>query len=133
VRVSDDQGVTWWHVDVDAEDALSTHVLRAGEMLRATLGSEQPIVLALDRGGFDFGVLAQLDRAGLYYVLYVPATVKMPALEEIAPAGDGAGSVMWTVRMTSRLDRERSSRCSARQAPSASRLASDGEAKRAIV
>jgi hypothetical protein len=86
-------------------------------MLRATLGSEQPIVLALDRGGFDFGVLAQLDRAGLYYVLYVPATVKMPALEEIAPAGDGAGSVMWTVRMTSRLDRERSSRCSARQAP----------------
>jgi hypothetical protein len=64
--------------------------------LRATLGTEQPIVLALDRGGFDFSVLAQLDRSGLYYVLYVPATVKMPALEQIAPAGDGAGDVIWT-------------------------------------
>lgn len=97
IRVSDDRGVTWWLFDVRAGDALSKHLVAAATSLRSMLGTQQPLVFAFDRGGFDFDVLDALDHeAPLYYIAYVPASVSLPDLNSIAPSTDGVGEQIWT-------------------------------------
>jgi hypothetical protein len=66
--------------------------------LRGGIGDERPLVLCFDRGGFDFDVLNALAQDGFYYVGYVPATVTLPDLAEIAPAEDGIGERAWAHR-----------------------------------
>ena len=95
IRVSDDRGVTWWSFDVGAGDALSKHLVAAGTSLRGVMGTDRPLVLASDRGGFDFAVLDAIAREGLYYVAYVPASVTLPELDTIAPPTDGVGEQLW--------------------------------------
>lgn len=91
VVITDERGWTWGSTHVGAGDALSHHVLTEAMRLRAVLGEARPIVLAFDRGGFAFEALEALDAAGFGYVTYVPGTVKLPALGDIAPATDGIG------------------------------------------
>ncbi len=99
VRVSDTQGVTWSTREVGAGDALSEHLVEAARSMRSALrdmdAAEQPIILAFDRGGFCFNVFDALDRDGVHYVAYVPASVSLPELRDIAPASDGVGEVEW--------------------------------------
>ena len=95
VVVTDAEGHVWSHQPVGAGDALSTHLPHTARALRGIVGPERPIVLCVDRGGFDFDVLATLAREGFYYVAYVPASVSLPALDTIAPAVDGVGETPW--------------------------------------
>ena len=99
VRVSDVHGVTWSAHDVGAGDALSEHLVDAARSMRTALlhsgAAEQPIILAFDRGGFCFDVFDALDREGFYYVAYVPASVSLPELRDIAPPSDGVGETEW--------------------------------------
>lgn len=91
VLLTDERGWTWSSTHVGAGDALSSHVLAEARRLRATFGDARPIVLAFDRGGFAFDALDALDAEGFGYVTYVPGTVKLPPLAEIAPPHDGVG------------------------------------------
>jgi hypothetical protein len=52
-------------------------------------------VLAFDRGGFDFEVLAAMAREGFWFLAWVPSTVTLQALGSIAPPDDGAGEALW--------------------------------------
>ena len=96
VIVHDVRGWTWSVSPTGAADGLRLHLLDRGRALRAGLGDTLPIVLCSDRGGFDFEVLDALDREGFYYVIYVPASVKLPELRPIAPPRDGVDETTWT-------------------------------------
>lgn len=96
VVVTDSHGFTWSTHPVAAGSGLSQHLEEIARTLRGVLGSERPIVVTFDRGGFDFDVLGALDREGFHYVGYVPASVTLPDLGAIAPADDGVGEVTWS-------------------------------------
>lgn len=96
VIVHDVRGWTWSVAPTGTADGLRMHLLDGGRALRAGLGDTQPIVLCSDRGGFDFEVLDALDREGFYYVMYVPASVKLPELRPIAPPRDGVDETPWS-------------------------------------
>lgn len=98
VMITDEEGWTWQYSPVAAGDALSKHLLSRARMLRGLFGDARPIVLASDRGGFDFDVLNPLDANGFYYVGYVPASVSLPDLSRVAPRGDGIGEELWDHR-----------------------------------
>jgi hypothetical protein len=95
VIVTDTHGFTWSTRPVAAGSGLAQHLGELAGMLRGVLGGERPIVVTFDRGGFDFDVLDALDRDGFHYVGYVPASVALPDLGTIAPAGNGVGEVAW--------------------------------------
>jgi hypothetical protein len=95
IVVTDERGWTWRVHDAPAGQALSKSLLQTARALRGALGNAQPIVLAFDRGGFDFEVLDALDGEGFSYVGYVPASVTMPDLSAIAPPNAGVGEVSW--------------------------------------
>jgi transposase len=96
VVVTDAHGFTWSTHPVAAGSALAPHLVGIAHTLRGVLGSERPIVVTFDRGGFDFDVLDALDRDRFHYVGYIPASVTLPELGAIAPAEDGAGEVAWS-------------------------------------
>ncbi len=96
VVLTDDRGWTWEVHPVGAGDALSQSLLTRARALRGVVGDARPIVLAFDRGGFDFDVLRELDLEGFGYVGYVPASVKLPELSTIAPLRGGVGETLWT-------------------------------------
>ena len=96
VVVTDAHGVTWSALPVAAGSALSQHLLATAHSMRRVLGSERPLVVSFDRGGFDFESLDALARDGFYYVGYVPASVTLPDLGTIAPSTDGVGEVTWS-------------------------------------
>jgi transposase len=96
VVVTDSHGFTWSMHPVAAGSGLGQHLEDVARTLRGVLGSERPIVVAFDRGGFDFDVLGALDRDGFHYVGYVPASVTLPDLGAIAPADDGVGEIAWS-------------------------------------
>lgn len=100
VRLMDLHGFCWSDLVVRAGDALSAHVLDGARALAEAQrqhpsGIERPIVLAFDRGGFDFDVLGAMDAAGYFYLAWVPSRVKMPDLATIAPSGDGIAEAAW--------------------------------------
>lgn len=95
VFVTDERGMMWSATQVGAGDALSMHVLAEAKRIRDSFGHDRPVVLAFDRGGFAFDALAALDAAGFGYIAYVPGSVSMPPLAEIAPKVDGVGEVAW--------------------------------------
>jgi hypothetical protein len=95
VSVTDAGGFTWATHPVAAGSGLSQHLVAIAHPLRSVLGTERPIVLSFDRGGFDFDALDALDGDGFHYVGYVPSSVKMPVLSAIAPVEDGAGETAW--------------------------------------
>jgi hypothetical protein len=95
VSVTDAGGFTWATHPVAAGSGLSQHLVATARTLRSDLGTERPIVLSFDRGGFDFDALDALDREGFHYVGYVPASVKVPVLSAIAPVDNGAGETAW--------------------------------------
>jgi transposase len=95
VVVTDAHGFTWATHPVAAGSALSQHLGETARTLRGVLGDDRPIVVTFDRGGFDFAILDTLAEAGFHYVGYVPASVTLPDLGAIAPAGEGAGEVAW--------------------------------------
>ena len=95
VSVTDARGFTWATHPVAAGSGLSQHLVATAHTLRGVLGTERPVVLSFDRGGFDFDVLDALDRDGFHYVGYVPASVKLPVLSTVAPVEDGAGETAW--------------------------------------
>lgn len=95
VMVHDATGMTWMSEQVPAGSALSEHLVRMGRRLRSVHGYDAPIVLGFDRGGFAFEVLNALDRQGMFYVAWVPATAKTPRLAEVAPSADGVGETRW--------------------------------------
>lgn len=96
VVVTDAHGFTWSALPVAAGSALSQHLEVTSHTLRSVLGNERPIVVCVDRGGFDFDILDALARDGFYYVGYVPASVTLPDLTTIAPVKDGVGEVAWS-------------------------------------
>lgn len=96
VLITDAHGFTWSTRPVAAGSSLGQHLGESTHALRTILGSERPIVVAFDRGGFDFEVLDAIDQDGFYYVGYVPASVTLPDLGTIAPADDGAGEIAWS-------------------------------------
>jgi hypothetical protein len=96
VIVTDARGFTWSTHHVAAGSGLAQHLGELAGTLRGVLGNERPIVLAFDRGGFDFDVLDALARDGFHYVGYVPASVTLPDLGTIAPASDGVGEAAWS-------------------------------------
>ena len=96
VVLSDDRGWAWEIHPVGAGDALSKSLLTRARTLRGVVGDARPIVIAFDRGGFDFDVLRALDLEGFGYAGYVPASVKLPDLSTIAPLWGGVGEVQWT-------------------------------------
>jgi len=96
VVTTDAKGFTWALLPVAAGSSLSQHLAATAHMLRSVLGSERPVVVSFDRGGFDFDVMDALDRDGFYYVGYVPASVTLPDLGTIAPTTDGSGEAAWT-------------------------------------
>ena len=96
VLVTDAEGFTWATSPVAAGSSLSQHLGETAKALRQLLGDGRPIVVAVDRGGFDFDVLDTLDQAGFHYVGYVPSSVSLPDLATIAPAEDGVGEVVWS-------------------------------------
>jgi transposase len=98
VLVTDSDGFTWATSLVAAGSSLSQHLDETAKALRQLLGDGRPIVVAVDRGGFDFDVLDKLDQAGFHYVGYVPSSVSLPDLAAIAPAEDGVGEVVWSHR-----------------------------------
>ena len=93
IFVTDAHGFTWAMHPVAVGSSLSQHLEKIAHTLRSVLGDRRPIVLTFDRGGFDFDVLDALDKAGFFYVGYVPGSVKLPDLAAIAPAKDGVGEV----------------------------------------
>lgn len=95
VNITDAHGFTWATQPVAAGSALSEHLVAHARALRGVVGSERPIVLSFDRGGFDFDVLDALAKDGFYYVGYVPGSVNLPVLSAIAPAADGVGETAW--------------------------------------
>ena len=95
VSITDAGGFTWSTHPVGAGSGLSQHLVATAHTLRNVLGTERPIVVSFDRGGFDFDALDALDRDGFHYVGYVPASVKMPVLSTVAPVKDGAGETAW--------------------------------------
>jgi hypothetical protein len=95
VFVTDERGWTWHMAPVAAGSSLSQHLLPVARTLRGVLGDAQPIVLAFDRGGFDFEELDALQRQGFLYIGYVPASVTLPHLSSIAPTSDGVGEIFW--------------------------------------
>jgi hypothetical protein len=95
VLITDAHGFTWSTHPVPAGSGLAQHLEQSAHALRRLLGSERPIVVTFDRGGFDFEVLDALDRDSFYYVGYVPATVTLPDLGTVAPADDGVGEIAW--------------------------------------
>jgi len=96
VLVHDSRGLTHWAVQVGVGDRLNEHLPTVARMLRRTHGTERPLVLAVDRGGFAIDTLNELSAEGVYYISWVPATVSMPALDAIAPSEDGYGETMWS-------------------------------------
>jgi transposase len=96
VVTHDARGFTWLAQPVAAGSPLSQHLAVTAHTLRSVLGSERPVVVSFDRGGFDFDALDELARDGFYYVGYVPASVALPDTGAIAPATDGVGEVEWT-------------------------------------
>ncbi|MDF2435624.1 MAG: hypothetical protein JWP44_5257 [Mucilaginibacter sp.] len=96
VVVTDAHGFTWSSMPVATGSALSQHLEVTAHRLRDVLGSDRPLVVCFDRGGFDFEVLDALARDGFYYVGYVPASVTLPDLATIAPIEDGVGEVAWS-------------------------------------
>ncbi len=97
VRVCDLSGMTYGDVAVPAGDALNLHVLTVAQALRAASdGSEVPIVLGFDRGGFSFEALNALAAEGFWYLTWVPATVTLDPLAPIVPAPATVGEVPWT-------------------------------------
>jgi len=104
VRVTDLHGMTWSDLPVRANDSLHGHVAATASMLREAQTIEagetgvlvRPVVLAFDRGGFDFDVLNALDAQGDCYLSWVPRSVALPDLNAIAPDTDGVGEVLWT-------------------------------------
>jgi len=106
VRVMDLHGRTWSDQPVRAGDGLREHLLTTAFALRAAdataradgpeTSPPRPVVLAFDRGGFDFDVLNALDAAQVFYLAWVPASVSLPALETVAPSDDGVGAQLWT-------------------------------------
>jgi hypothetical protein len=96
VVVTDSDGFTWSTHPVAAGSTLGQHLVEIARTLRGVLGSERPIVVTFDRGGFDFDVLGALDREGFHYVGYIPASVTLPDLGAVAPADDGVGEVAWS-------------------------------------
>jgi hypothetical protein len=100
VRLMDGHGYSWSDLPVPAGDALRAHVLDAARALAETqradpAAAERPIVLAFDRGGFDFEVLSAMAREGFWFLAWVPATVTLPELGAIAPPDDGVGEALW--------------------------------------
>lgn len=107
VRVMDLRGMTWSDLPVRAGDGLREHVLTAAHALRAAEETAQasrpaaapsvprPIVLAFDRGGFQFDVLNGLASQNDWYLTWVPSSVKLPDLAAIAPTSDGVGEQTW--------------------------------------
>jgi transposase len=95
IVVTDERGWTWRVRDAPAAEALAKGLLQTARSLRSALGDARPIVLAFDRGGFDFEVLNALDDDGFSYVGYVPASVTMPNLSAIAPTNAGVGEEPW--------------------------------------
>jgi hypothetical protein len=99
VYVTDEHGWTWYMLPVAAGTSLSQHLLTVAQTIRGgfaeTPGDSRPIVLAFDRGGFDFEAFDALSRAGFFYVGYVPASVTLPDLASVAPATEGVGEVLW--------------------------------------
>lgn len=96
VITNDAEGFTWFMRPVPAGSSLSQHLHAGAHTLRGILGTERPIVVSFDRGGFDFDTLDALARDEFYYVGYVPASVTLPDLGAIAPAEDGVGEVIWS-------------------------------------
>ena len=96
IVITDERGWTWQAIPVAAGDSLSMHLLTRARTLRGVLGNTRPIVIAFDRGGFDFDVLNALDLDGFGYAGYVPASVSLPDLSSIAPSYDGVGEQLWT-------------------------------------
>jgi transposase len=100
VRVNDLEGHTFSEVMVPAGDSLHGSVLITARALReaqaqVTGASDRPTVLAFDRGGFSFDVLNSLAAEGFWYIAWIPSTVKLPALEQVAPREDGVGEAEW--------------------------------------
>nr|MBK7065884.1 hypothetical protein [Deltaproteobacteria bacterium] len=100
VRLMDLHGFCWNDLSVAAGDGLHAHVLAAARALVAAQRLDRsrvarPVVLAFDRGGFDFAVLSALSAEGFWFLAWVPSTVKLPDLGTIAPPEDGIGEVLW--------------------------------------
>ena len=113
IRVTDLDGLTWIDLHVPAGDGLRKHLMEAAVALREACRHvvttpdvahaetvpepqpERPIVLAFDRGGFDFDVFDALDAEHFWYLAWVPASVRLPDLALIAPANDGVGDTLW--------------------------------------
>ena len=100
VRVNDLYGHTFSEVMVPAGDSLHGSVLLMARALReaqaqTTGTSDRPTVLAFDRGGFSFDVLNSLAAEGFWYLAWIPSTVRLPALDEVAPREDGIGEHVW--------------------------------------
>ena len=96
VMLTDEQGWTWHVESTPAGEALSKQLLQRARVLRGVLGDQRPIVLASDRGGFEFDELNAMDRDGFFYVGYVPASVSLPDLAAIVPTTGGVGEMPWT-------------------------------------
>ena len=100
VRLMDLHGYCWNDLPVAAGDALHGHVLQATRALAEAhrlegARADRPVVLAFDRGGFDFEVLSAMAAEGYWFLAWVPSTVTLPDLGAIAPAEDGIGEVIW--------------------------------------
>ncbi len=93
VVVHDEQGRIWLWEEVGANDKLSAHVLSVARQIKAVL--KRCFVMAFDRGGFSFDVLNTLNAEEFGYLTYVPATVTMPELSQVAPEDDGVGEILW--------------------------------------
>jgi len=94
IRVMDGQGCTWIDASVAAGDHLHKHRVAMAQRMKAEIGAEVPLALASDRGGFTFPVRNALS-AEVYYLTWVPNSVSLPKLGEIAPAEDGIGEQLW--------------------------------------
>ena len=100
VRLMDLHGYCWNDLPLAAGDALHGHVLQATRALAEAhrldgARADRPVVLAFDRGGFDFEVLSVMAAEGYWFLAWVPSTVTLPDLGAIAPAEDGIGEVIW--------------------------------------
>lgn len=95
ILVHDLRGVTRWSLQVDVGDRLNEHLLTVARKLRQAHGTERPLVLAVDRGGFATATLNDLAAEGVHYISWVPATVSTPDLSSVAPSEDGFGETMW--------------------------------------
>ncbi|MFH0903371.1 MAG: hypothetical protein V2A73_22310 [Pseudomonadota bacterium] len=91
VLIHDEQGFIWAGLEVGAGDKLNEHLLSSAHLLGNEQGVKEPRVLGFDRGGFCFETFEVLNREKVFYVAWVPATVKLPDLSTIAPPHDGVG------------------------------------------